>query len=64
MRQGKSTKKGVVAAVCMSCGRELRISNQDDPVKAVKRKRWSNANLKAKPISALCQVCRKNGNHR
>jgi hypothetical protein len=51
--------KEKVAAVCMSCARELKIHPKDDPAEALKRNRWSNVNL---PF-ALCRNCRKRGNH-
>jgi len=53
----------VVAALCTSCGRELKIHASDDAETALKRNRWSNINMKSKPPTALCRNCRKRGNH-
>lgn len=54
------SKKGVVAAVCRGCGRELRRNTQDNNEDAFKRAKWGQ-NRGGSPISGVCRSCRKHG---
>lgn len=60
----KKDPKKIVAGKCTCCGRELMVHPADPPADALKRKKWSNLNLRTDPPSGICPGCRKHGMHR
>lgn len=62
MTKGKrSGGKRVLAAVCITSGRELWINQHDDAREALKRKRWSNVTGDRPPFRAISPSARKRG---
>lgn len=61
--RSKPRKAGKIAGECISCSRKLTVHARDDSLEALKRKRWSNITGDQPPYRAICQSCRKKGNH-